>query len=124
MLSTSRCLPHGRSRLGRNTFSRAATTEKRGLPACAVWFLEQRIIAELTIVVSARRDMARVEVIQLDSMAAVFTFGLTILCATFAGLISSISVPCNKVLSSLQEASRANSTGSGRSRLAAAFRGL
>jgi putative ABC transport system permease protein len=68
---------------------------------------------------SARPDMARVEVMQLDGMAAMFTLGLIMLCATFAGLISSISVHSNHVLSSLQEASRANSTGNGRTRLRA-----
>ncbi len=68
-------------------------------------------------VVSARPDMARVEVIQLDGMAALFTLGLIMLCATFAGLISSISVHRVKVLSSLQEASRTNSSGTGRARL-------
>ncbi len=75
-------------------------------------------------VVSARPDMARVEVIQLDGIAAIFTLGLIVLCATFAGLISSISVHSNKVLSSLQEASRANSTGNGRTRLRAVLLSL
>ncbi len=75
-------------------------------------------------VVSARPDMARVEAIQLDGMAVLFTLGLIILCATFAGLISSISVHSNKILSSLQEASRANSSGSGRTRLRAVLLSL
>ena len=75
-------------------------------------------------VVSARPDMARVEVIQLDGMAAMFTIGLIMLCATFSGLISSISVHSNNVLSSLQEASRANSAGSGRTRLRAVLLSL
>jgi predicted permease len=75
-------------------------------------------------VVSVRHDMARVEAIQMDGIAVVFTLGLIVLCATFAGLISSFSVHSDKVLSSLQEASRANSTGKGHTRLRAALLSL
>jgi predicted permease len=42
-------------------------------------------------VVNARPDMARVEAIQMDGTAALFALGLIVLCATFAGLLSSSS---------------------------------
>lgn len=72
-------------------------------------------------VVSARPDMARVEAIEMDGIAAVFALGLIVLCATFAGLLSSFSMRGDKVLSSLQETSRANSTGNRRTHLRAAL---
>lgn len=72
-------------------------------------------------VVSARPDMARVEAIHMDGIAAVFVLGLIVLCATFAGLLSSFSMHDDKVLSFLQEASRANSTGNRRTHLRAAL---
>ena len=72
-------------------------------------------------VVSARPDLARVESIRMDGIAAVFALGLIVLCAAFAGLLSSFSMHDNKVLSFLQEASRANSTGNRRTRLRSAL---
>ena len=72
-------------------------------------------------VVNARPDMSRVEAIQMDGSAAVFALGLIVLCAAFAGLLSSLPMHGNKVLSSLQETSRANSTGDRRTRLRAAL---
>jgi len=72
-------------------------------------------------VVSARPDMARVEAIQMDGIAAVFALGLIVLCATFAGLLSSSSVHGAKALTFLQETSRANSTGKCRTHLRAAL---
>jgi predicted permease len=70
-------------------------------------------------VVSARPDMARVEAIQMDGSAAAFALALIVLCATFAGLLSSFSMHGDKVLSSLQESSRANSAGNRRTHLRA-----
>ena len=72
-------------------------------------------------VVSARHDMARVEGIQMDGIAAVFALGLIVLCATFAGLLSSFSMHDDKVLSLLQETSRANSAGNRRTHLRTAL---
>lgn len=72
-------------------------------------------------VVSARPDLARVEAIHMDGIAVVFALGLIVLCAAFAGLLSSFSMHDNKVLPFLQEASRANSTGSRRTRLRSAL---
>ena len=72
-------------------------------------------------VVSARPDMARVEAIHMDGLAAVFALGLIVLCAAFAGLLSSFSMHSDKVLSSLQETSRANSTGNRRTHLRTAL---
>ena len=68
-------------------------------------------------VVNARHDMARAEAIQMEGTAVVFTLGLVLICAAFAGLISSVSVHRDQVLSSLQEASRANTGGNSRARL-------
>jgi len=67
--------------------------------------------------VNARHDLARSEAIQMEGMAVVFTLALILICATFAGVISSISVLRDKALSSIQEASRANSVGKNRARL-------
>jgi putative ABC transport system permease protein len=72
-------------------------------------------------VVNARPDLARVEAIHMDGLAAVFALGLIVLCATFAGLLSSFPMHGDKVLSSLQETSRANSTGNHRTRLRSAL---
>jgi predicted permease len=72
-------------------------------------------------VVNARPDMARVEAIQMDGAAALFALGLVVLCAIFAGLLSSFFMRGDHVLSSLQETSRANSTGTHRTRLRTAL---
>lgn len=72
-------------------------------------------------VVNARPDLARVEAIHMDGIAAAFALGLIVLCATLAGLLSSFSMHGDKVLSSLQETSRTNSAGSRRTRLRAAL---
>ncbi len=74
--------------------------------------------------VSARHEMARVEAIRVDGAVAVFAAGLVLLCATFAGLISSLSFKSDQVLSSLQESSRAHSAGHGRARLRAVLLSL
>ncbi len=68
-------------------------------------------------VMNARHDMARAEAIQMEGTAVAFTLALILVCAAFAGLISSVSVHRNQVLSSLQEASRANTGGNSRARL-------
>jgi putative ABC transport system permease protein len=67
--------------------------------------------------VSARQDMARVEAIHVDGVVAAFAAGLVLLCAAFAGLISSLSAKSDQVLSSLRESSRAHSAGYARTRL-------
>jgi putative ABC transport system permease protein len=67
--------------------------------------------------VSARHDMARVEAIHVDGVVAAFAAGLVLLCAAFAGLISSLSAKSDQVLSSLRESSRAHSAGHARTRL-------
>jgi putative ABC transport system permease protein len=69
--------------------------------------------------VSTRQDMARSESIAVDGVVVVFTVGLIVLCAAFAGLISSLSAKSDQVLSSLQESSRAHSAGHARTRLRA-----
>jgi predicted permease len=63
--------------------------------------------------VSTRQDMSRAEAIHIDGGVVAFTVGLVFLCAAFAGLISSVSAT-DKILSSLQEASRSHSGGRAR----------
>ena len=72
-------------------------------------------------IVSSRPDMARVEAIQMDGPAALFALGLIVFCATFAGLLSSFFMRGDNLISSLQETSRANSTGDRRTRLRSAL---
>jgi len=75
-------------------------------------------------VVTVRHDMARVEAIHVDGVSAMFAAGLVMLCALFAGLISSLAAKGDQVLSTLQESSRANSAGHGRARLRAVLLSL
>jgi putative ABC transport system permease protein len=60
---------------------------------------------------STRKDMSRVEAIHIDGVVALFTVGLIVLCALFAGLISSLSTKSNQLLLSLQDSARGSSTG-------------
>jgi putative ABC transport system permease protein len=69
--------------------------------------------------VGFRREMQRVEAIQPDGTVVGFTIGIVALCAVFAGLISSFSAKDNRVLTVLQDASRAHSAGRARTRLRA-----
>ena len=75
-------------------------------------------------VVAVRDDMARVEAIRVDGVSAAFAAGLVVICALFAGLISSLTAKGDQVLSTLQESSRANSAGQGRARLRAVLLSL
>ncbi len=86
-----------------------------GVVGCALayWLLKWIVIA--------RPDMARVEAIHMDGFAALFALGLIVLCAAFSGLLSSFFMRGNNMLSSLQDASRSNSTGNRRTRLRAAL---
>lgn len=74
--------------------------------------------------VSTRPEMVRVETIQMDGVVAVFAAALIVLCAIFAGLISAFSNKGGQILATLQESSRANSAGQGRTRLRAALLSL
>jgi putative ABC transport system permease protein len=67
--------------------------------------------------VHTRPDMSRVEAIHIDGVVALFTVGLIVLCALFAGLISSLSTKSNQLLLSLQDAARGSSAGHGHTRL-------
>jgi predicted permease len=67
--------------------------------------------------VSTRQDMSRAESIHIDSVVVAFTLGLILLCAVFAGLISSVSASGHNILSSLQESSRSHSGGHARANL-------
>ncbi|HEX5434708.1 MAG TPA: ABC transporter permease [Candidatus Angelobacter sp.] len=66
---------------------------------------------------SARPDVPRADSISIDDVAAAFTFGLVILCATFAGAISSLSIRRDQILQVLRESSRSQSAGVARTRL-------
>jgi predicted permease len=67
--------------------------------------------------VRTRLDMTRVESIHIDGVVAAFTVGISVLCALFAGLISSLSTRDKHLLMSLQDSSRGSSAGQGRARL-------
>src|SRR5438477_441366 len=64
--------------------------------------------------ISTRQDISRVEAIRVDGVVVAFAAGLIFFCAAFAGLISSVSAAGDKMLSSLQEASRSHSAGPAR----------
>jgi putative ABC transport system permease protein len=74
--------------------------------------------------VHTRHDMVRMEAIHLDGVAVAFAAGLVVLCALFSGLISSFTAKGDNVLTALQESSRANSAGHGRTRLRAVLLSL
>ena len=61
--------------------------------------------------VARRQDLNRVEAIRIDATVVAFVVGLTLLCALFAGIMSSLSIKGAQLLSSLQESSRAYSAG-------------
>src|SRR5438445_671098 len=74
------------------------------------------VLAQAVIqwLVGERQDMNRVEAIHIDGVVVVFAMGLIFFCAAFAGLVSSVSAAGDKILSSLQEASRSHSAGPAR----------
>ncbi len=61
--------------------------------------------------VHARQDMHRVESIHIDGAVLAFALGAVALCTLFAGLVSTLSFASKKILSTLQESSRAQSQG-------------
>ena len=65
----------------------------------------------------AQPEMARAEAIHPDAMVGVFALALVLLSAVFTGALSSLSVGGEQILESLQDASRSNSAGQGRTRL-------
>ena len=67
--------------------------------------------------VAAKMSIARVEAIHMDGVSAAFAVGLVVLCAAFAGLISSFSASGDAVLGGLQESSRSHSGGQSKTRL-------
>jgi predicted permease len=73
--------------------------------------------AALAWLVNTRQDMARVDAIHVDGVAAGFTAGVITLCALFSGLISSVNLKDQQLLGSLQESSRGSSAGHGRATL-------
>ncbi|MGB6690886.1 MAG: ABC transporter permease [Terracidiphilus sp.] len=67
--------------------------------------------------VSVRHDVARADSIAVDGVVAAFTLGLVVLCAAFAGAISSLSMRGDQALIALRDASRGQSAGAARTRL-------
>src|SRR5712664_1491050 len=67
--------------------------------------------------IGTRQDISRIEAIQMDGVVAAFTVGLVFLCAIFAGMMSSLCMEGDQILSSLQESSRSHSAGPRRVRL-------
>lgn len=66
---------------------------------------------------AVRHDVPRVDSIAVDGVIAAFTFGLIIVCATFAGVVSSLSIRSEQALQALRESSRGQSAGLARTRL-------
>jgi putative ABC transport system permease protein len=73
--------------------------------------------------VLVRHDMSRIEAIHIDAVVAGVTVGLILLCAIFAGLVSSFGAYRQRLLTSLQDASRGSSTGRGHTRMRAILLG-
>ena len=73
--------------------------------------------AVLKWLVSTQQEMARVNAIHVDWVIGGFALTLIVLCAFFAGLISSISAKSDQVLAPLQESSRSYSVGQSRAQL-------
>jgi len=67
--------------------------------------------------VTVRQDMSRVESIAIDGASVAIALGLILVCAVFAGLMSSLSIKSDQILDSLRDASRSHSEGHGRVRL-------
>ena len=67
--------------------------------------------------VHARPEMSRVEAIHIDGVVAAFTVGLILLCALFAGLVTSLSTKDKQLLTALQDSAHGASTGKARVRL-------
>jgi predicted permease len=82
-----------------------------GVLGCALAY------AVLQWLINAREDMTRAEAIHMDGTVVLFTMGLIVLCAMFAGLISAASGKGDQVLAVLQDSSRSNSAGHGRATL-------
>lgn len=67
--------------------------------------------------VAVRHDVPRADSIAVDGVVAAFTLGLVVLCAAFAGAISSLSMRGDQTLLALRESSRSQSAGVARTRL-------
>src|SRR5580658_7847288 len=67
--------------------------------------------------VAVRHDVPRADSIAVDRVVAAFSIGLVVLCAAFAGTISSLSMRGDRALQALHESSRGQSAGVARTRL-------
>jgi putative ABC transport system permease protein len=81
-------------------------------------------IAVVKWVVTTRHEMARVEAIHVDGVVVAFGVALIVLCAAFAGLISSYSSKREHALAALQESTRGSTAGHSRARLRAVLLSL
>ena len=67
--------------------------------------------------VAVRHDVPRADSIAVDGVVVAFTLGLIVLCAAFAGAVSSLSIHGEQALLALRESSRGQSAGVPRTRL-------
>ena len=67
--------------------------------------------------IAVRHDMPRANSIAVDGVVVAFALGLVLMCAAFAGTISSFSMRSDQALHALRESSRGQSAGVARTRL-------
>jgi predicted permease len=67
--------------------------------------------------VSFQADLPHAGTIHVDRFALAFTFAITVFCGVIAGLLPSLAVTRNELLSPLKEESRSTAGGKGRARL-------
>jgi len=82
-----------------------------GLVGCVLAY------AVLQWLMNVRHDMSRAEAIHMDGIVVGFIFGVIVLCAMFAGLISAATSKDDQVLAVLQDSSRSHSAGYSRASL-------
>ena len=74
--------------------------------------------------VHERQEMSRIESIHMDAVVGAVTVGVVVLCALVSGGLSSVGAYRRPLLTSLQDASRGSSAGSGQTRMRAALLGI
>jgi predicted permease len=96
---------------GRMQLIRERVLESLLLAACGGGVGVLLAVGAVRWLVTARPDIPRVGSIHLDWVVATFALGAVVLCALFSGLVSALSVDSRRLLSTLQEASRAQNGG-------------
>lgn len=67
--------------------------------------------------VHVRQEMSRINAVRVDWVVAAFTVGIILLCAVFAGVISSVSTNHRQLLTSLQDSARGTGAGQSHARV-------